>query len=71
MNIFHLVDNSPYFIAYVLVGAHAAEQDTGLLQYGQWFDETPHRPHRPQIVNILLTSNRTGAKTCVYVMNSI
>ena len=34
-------------------------------------DEIPHRPHRPQIFNILLTSNRTGATVCVYAMNSI
>ena len=37
-------------------------------------DETPHRPNRPhrsQIFNILLTSNRTGATVCMYAMNSI
>jgi len=37
-------------------------------------DETPHRPHlphRPQIFNILLTHNRTGATVRVYAMNSI
>jgi len=34
-------------------------------------DEIPHRPHQPQIFNILLTSNRTGATVCVYAMNSI
>jgi len=34
-------------------------------------DETPHRPHQPQIFNILLTSNRTAATVRVYAMNSI
>ena len=28
-------------------------------------------PHRPQIFNILLTANRTGAIVCVYAINSI
>jgi len=34
-------------------------------------DETLHRPHRPQIFNILLTSNRSSATVCVYAMSSI
>jgi len=34
-------------------------------------DETPHQPHCPQIFNILLTSNRTGATVRVHAMNTI